>query len=329
MKRRDFIALAAGAAGGSTTASAQQRPAMSTIAYLTSRSADSDASMLVALRRGLAEAGYVEGQNLAIEYRFADGQYDRLPAQVTELIRQRVAVIVFAGARGASTDAVWQQLRASQIPVVFNVGLDPVQFGLVASINRPGGNFTGVSTLVGELTAKNIGLLRELVPNAATIALLADTQGADPLAERDARAAAATFGARIVTLSAATDSEIDAAFAGLGRQPVDAMAVATNPFYVTRAKQITTLAAHYRVPTIYARREFAVAGGLVSYGYSVADSYRQMGNYAARILKGEKPADLPVVQPSKFELLINLKTAKAFGLDIPARLLALSDEVIE
>jgi putative ABC transport system substrate-binding protein len=213
--------------------------------------------------------------------------------------------------------------------VVFNVGLDPVQYGLVTSINRPGGTFTGVFSLVAELTEKNIGLLGELVPSAKRIALLADTRGADPLAERDASEAVTRLGARLVTLSAATDGEIDAAFTSLARRPVDAMVVATNPFYVTRAKQIATLAAHYRVPSIYARRDYALAGGLVSYGYNVADSYRQMGNYAARILKGEKASDLPVQQPSKFELVINLRTAKAFGLDIPARLLALADEVIE
>jgi putative ABC transport system substrate-binding protein len=302
---------------------------MPVIAYLSSRSAESDTSMLAAFRGGLAEAGFVEGQNLAIDYQFADGQYDRVVTLATELIRRRVAVIVFGGARGASTDAVWQLLRASQIPVVFNVGLDPVQFGLVASMNRPGGNITGVSTLVGELTGKNLGLLRELVPNAAIFALLADSSGADPFAERDARDAVARLGLRLVALSAGTDSEIDAAFASLERQPVDAMAVAANPFYVTRARQIAALAARHRVPAIYARREFAEAGGLMSYGYNVSDSYRQMGNYAARILKGERPADLPVVQPTKFELVINLKTAKALGLDIPAKLIALSDEVIE
>jgi putative tryptophan/tyrosine transport system substrate-binding protein len=328
MQRRTFITLLGGSAAAWPLAAKAQQPAMPVIAYLSSRSAETDVSMLVALRRGLSEGGYIEGRNLTVEYRFADGQYDRVLALATELIRRRVAVIVFGGARGASTDPVWQQLRASQIPVV-NVGLDPVHFGLVASMNRPGGNNTGVSTLVGELTGKNLGLLRELVPGAATIALLADSSGADPFAARDAREAAAKLGLRLVVLDAKTDSEIDAAFAGLAQQRVDAMAVATNPFYVTRAKQIAALAASHRVPTIYARREFAVAGGLMSYGYNVGDSYRQMGDYTARILKGTKPADLPVVQPTKFELVINLRTAKALGLDIPATLIALSDEVIE
>ena len=327
LRRRDFIAGLGGAAAWPIAARAQQRT-MPVIAYMSSRSASSDAGMLIAFRRGLANAGFVEGQNVAIDYLFADGRVDRVPALTAEVVARKVSVVVFGGAR-TGTDAVWRLLRASQIPVVFNVGLDPVQFGMVASMNRPGGNMTGVFTLVAELTGKNISLLRELVPNAATIALLADTGGLDPFAERDARQATTKLGLQLVVLRASTDSEIGAAFAALDQQRVNAVAVTTNPFYVTRAKEIAAYAARYRIPAIYARREFAEAGGLMSYGYDVGDSYRQMGNYAARILKGERPADLPVVQPTKFELVINLKAAKALRFDIPDRVLALADEVIE
>jgi len=302
---------------------------MPVVAYLSSRSAESDVSMLVAFRRGLNETGYVEGRNLAIEYRFADGQYARLPALATDLIRRQVAVIVYAGAPSPSNpDAAWQQLRASQIPIVFNTGQDPVRAGLVASFNRPGGNITGISTLVNLLTGKSLGLLHELVPNARTIALLHSALSLNT-AVNDARAATATLGLQLIVLNADTNSEIDSAFATLNQQRADAMVVATSPFFVTRAKQIAALVASHRLPAIYARREFAEAGGLMSYGYDVADGYRHMGIYAGRILKGDKPADLPVFQPTKFQFVINLKTAKTLRLEIPPTLLALADEVIE
>jgi putative ABC transport system substrate-binding protein len=333
MKRREFIALMGGAAASSAPlwprAARAQQPAMPAIGYLSTRSSESDASMLVAFRRGLNDIGYAEGRNLAIDYRFADGEYDRLPALVADLVLRRVAVIVFAGARGTIDDAAWRQLRTSNVPIVFNTGTDPVRSGLVASFNRPGGNITGVYTLVGELAAKNLGLLHELVPNAKTIVVVADVAGRDAVAVKDVREAAATLGLRLIVLSANTDAEIVDAFASLTRQRADAMFIPTNPFYVTRARQIAALAARYRMPAIYARREFAEAGGLMSYGYDVADSYRQMGNYAARILKGTKPSDLPVVLPTKFELVINRKTANSLGLEIPPTLLALADEVIE
>jgi putative ABC transport system substrate-binding protein len=326
MRRRDVITLlGGGAAGWPLAARAQQRATMPVIGYLSGRSAVSDVAMLVAFRRGLREAGYVEGQNLAIEYRFADGQNDRLPAMMSELTRRQVGVIV-----AAAVDAAVGQMRDSQIPIVFNTGADPVRTGLVASINRPGGNRTGVFTLTGGLTGKSLGLLHEFVPNAKTIAMLWNPSSSPtgvPL--RDAREATAKLGLQLNVLDASTDSELDAAFASLSRQPADAMLVITSPFIITRAKQVAALAAHYGVPAIYGRREYAEAGGLMSYGYDVGDSYRQMGVYAGRILKGTKPADLPVVQPTKFELVINLKTAKALGLEIPAKLLALSDEVIE
>ena len=329
MRRRDFITLLGGAAAARPLAVRAQQPALPVIAYLSSRSAESDVSMLVAFRRGLNETGYVEGRNLAIEYRFADGQYARLPALATDLIRRQVAVIVYAGAPSPSNpDAAWQQLRASQIPIVFNTGQDPVRAGLVASFNRPGGNITGISTLVNLLTGKSLGLLHELVPNARTIALLHSALSLNT-AVIDARAATATLGLQLIVLNADTNSEIDAAFATLNQQRADAMVVATSPFFVTRAKQIAALVASHRLPAIYARREFAEAGGLMSYGYDVGDGYRQMGNYAGRILKGDKAGDLPVFQPTKFELVINLKTAKALGVMVPTTLITISDELIE
>jgi putative ABC transport system substrate-binding protein len=272
--------------------------------------------MLVAFRRGLNESGYVEGRNLAIEYRFADGRYDRLLALAADLAGRRVAVIVFGGVVSSDQEMV-RFMRASQIPIVFAAGADPVRAGLVSSLNRPGGNMTGVYSLAAEMMGKQLGLLHELVPNAKTIALLLDPgigQGQGP---RDAREGAATLGLQLLVLNAATEGEIDAAFAAANRQPPAAMAVATSPFFITRAKQIAALAARHGVPAIYARREYTAAGGLMSYGIDVADGYRQIGNYAGRILKGSKPADLPVVQATRFEFIINLKTAKALGIEIP------------
>jgi putative ABC transport system substrate-binding protein len=255
----------------------------------------------VALRRGLREGGYVEGQNITIEYRFSDGQYDRLPALMTELTGRQVSVLVVAGVAGTD-GTVTQQMRASQIPIVFNVGGDPVRAGLVASMNRPGGNMTGISGF--ELTGKNFGLLHELVPDAKTVATLVDARVADSAELRGAREAAATLGVQVRVLVAGSDGELDSAFATLNRERVDAMVVSTTPFLISRAKQIVALVARYRVPAIYNRRQFAEAGGLMSYSYDVPDAYRQMGIYTARILKGTKPADLPVFQPTKFELVI-------------------------
>jgi putative tryptophan/tyrosine transport system substrate-binding protein len=329
MKRREFIAgLGGTAAVWPLAARAQQRPTP-VLGFLSSRSSESDASMLVALRQGLNETGFVEGQNLLIEYRFADAEYGRLPALVSELVLGHVAVIVFAGARGTIDDAFWRQLRTSNIPVVFNTGIDPVMAGLVRSLNRPGGNFTGIYSLVGELAQKNLGLLRELVPNAKTIAMIADAAGLDAVAVKDVEKAAAALGMRVIIISAKTESELGTAFASLDQRRPDVLVVPTNPIFLTRAKQIAALAARHGVPAIYGRRDYAVAGGLMSYGYDVADGYRQMGNYAGRILKGEKAGDLPVFRPTKFELVINLRTAKALGLTIPETLLATADEVIQ
>jgi putative ABC transport system substrate-binding protein len=326
MKRRDFIA-GLGAAMWPVVAWGQQS-AMPVIGYLSARSSGSDDLMLVALRKGLNEVGYSEGRNLTIDYRFADGQYDRLPVFVADLTRRQVGVIVIVG--GVVTDEVVRVMRASQIPIVFNVGVDPVSRGLVSSLNRPGGNLTGTASLSNELIAKNIGLLHELVPETKSIALLVDANvGTLAQVQVDAREAAAALGVQLLALNAATESEIDAAFAAVNQRRPDAMVVPTSPYFFTRTKQIVALAARDRVPAIYSRREYVTGGGLMSYGYDFADSYRQIGNYAGRILKGEKPADLPVHQPTKIELVINLKTAKALGLAIPETLLATADEVIQ
>jgi putative tryptophan/tyrosine transport system substrate-binding protein len=328
MRRREFIA-GLGAAAWPLAARAQQ-PAMPMIGYLSSRSSESDVAMLAAFRRGLAEIGYAEGRNVAIEYRFADGQSDRLPALAMDLTGRHVAVIIYAGASGNPEDAVWRPLRASNIPIVYNggAGADPVSSGLVSSFNRPGGNITGINPL-NVLMGKFIELLHELVPDAKTIAVLMGglTQDFKDYVKDEAREPAATLGVKLLFLDAGSEGEIDAAFAAMNQQRAEALVVPTSPFFVTRAKLIASLAGRYRVPAIYARREFAEAGGLVSYGYDVADGYRLLGGYAGRILKGEKAGDLPVFQPTKFELVINLKTAKALGLTIPGTLLA--DQVIE
>ena len=325
MRRREFIAGLGGAVAWSVAARAQQ--AMSVIGYLSSRSSESDVSMLAAFHHGLNDTGYVEGRNITIEYRFADGQYDLVPALGADLASRKVAVIVFAG--GSGHEGVLRFIRASQIPIVLNAG-SVIDF-LVPNYNRPGGNITGINSLVGSLTSKHVSLLHDLVPNAKTIALLRDRLAATPESsispiEGEAREAAAVFGLQLLVLYAGTDGEIDAA---CDRQRPDAMLIATSPFFVTRAKRIAALAARHGVPVIYPRREFAVAGGLISYGYDVADGYRQMGRYAGRILKGEKAGDLPVFQPTKLEMVINLKTAKALRLEIPRILLAQADEVIE
>jgi putative tryptophan/tyrosine transport system substrate-binding protein len=327
MRRREFIAGLGSAVAWPLAARAQQ-PAVPVIGYLSSRSSESDVSMLVAFRRGLNDTGYVEGRNLAIEYRFADGQSDLLPALGADLTSRQVAVIVFAGGLGA--EEVLRFVGASQIPIVLNVG--PAIDLLVSSYNHPGGNITGINSFVGSLTTKNMSLLHELVPNAKTIALLRGTSVTalfQPQVEDQAREAAATLGLQLLVLDAGTDGEIDAVFVAVNRQRPDAMLVASTPFFVTRAKQIAALAARQGVPAIYSRREYAEAGGLISYGYDVADGYRQIGKYADRILGSEKAGDLPVFQPTKFELVINLKTAKALGLTVPPTLLAVADEVIE
>jgi putative ABC transport system substrate-binding protein len=285
--------------------------------------------MLAAFRQGLAETGYVEGRNVAIEYRFSSGDPDPQQTLFTELTRQQVAVIVLSA--GLVDDQGVRLVRTSQIPVIFSSGVDPVRTGLVASLNRPGGNVTGVHTLTYETLGKQMSLLRELVPNATTIAALGSTPGG-PVAEEileDAQRAAASLRLQLLVLNVNTESEINAAFASLAQRRPDAVIVIPAPLFLVHAKLIAALTARLAVPAIYARREYAEAGGLMSYGYDVADAYREMGHYAGRILKGEKPANLPVFQPTRFQLVINLRTAKALGLTIPPGILAIADEVIE
>ena len=298
---------------------------MPVIGYLGIRSPD--ASRLTGLRRGLNETGYVEGRNLTIEYRWGGNQPDRLPPLVAELVQMHVAVIVSPGLY--STLAA--KAATTTIPIVFGAAFDPVQLGLVASLNRPGGNLTGFNQFNAELGAKGLALLHELVPSAPTIGFLEnpDNSMIDQLMTRDVLAAASAIGIRIHMLEAATDQEIDAAFESLVQARTEALLVGTDAFFNSRIEQLVALAAHHAIPVMYTSPEFVVAGGLISYGASLIEEYRQVGLYAGRILKGEKPADLPVVQASKFELVINLKTARAIGLDIPPMLLARADEVIE
>jgi putative ABC transport system substrate-binding protein len=326
LRRREFVAGLAGAAAWPLAVGAQQRP-MPVIGYLSGRTAVSEDSMLVSVRRGLGDVGYAEGRNVLFEFRFADGRYDRLSAQLTDLTQRKVGVIVLT----VLNEELVQQVRASPIPIVFVTGGDPVRQGVVASMNRPGGNVTGLNSLVSELSGKQLGLLHDLVPKAATIAALIDPSLPIVVSNalRDARDAAAALGQKLLVLEASTADEIEAQFASLDREPADAMLGAASPLFVTRAGQIAALAARHRIPAIYARREFAEAGGLMTYGYNVAEVYREAGRYAGRILNGEKPADLPIVQPTKFEFVINLKAAKALGLTIPPGVFAIADEVIE
>jgi putative tryptophan/tyrosine transport system substrate-binding protein len=325
MRRRAFITLLAGAAAWPLVARAQQP--MPVIGFLHSGTSQQNANRLAGFRKGLSEAGFVEAQNVAIEYRWADGQASRLPDLAADLIRRQVSVITALSSQPATLAA---RAATTTIPIVFTWPGDPVKDGLVSSLNRPGGNATGISTLNDELAAKRLGLLRELVPNAAAIFLLLNPT--DPSAEkasRDFQAAAGTLGVQLQVLYAGTEREIDAAFATIASNPGSALQVNADPFLFIRRGQITALAARHAVPAIYYDREFAVSGGLMTYGTDLPSAWGQAGGYVARILKGEKPAELPVAQPTKFQFVINLRTAKSLGLDLPDRLLALADEVIE
>jgi len=327
VKRRTFITLIGGAAAWPLAARAQQQP-MPVVGFLNSASLDTFPRQLAAFRQGLKEAGYVEGENLAIEYRWAEGQFDRLPALAGELVRRRVAVIA---ATGGTPSALAAKAATTTIPIVFSVGDDPAKLGLVASLARPGGNATGTNFFVYELGAKRLALLRELVPAAARVAVLANPANA-ALTETmltDVEAAARDISLQMQIVNASTSREIDAAFAGLARERIDVVFVLPDSFFFSRRVQLAQLAARHAVPATYPVRDFAEVGGLMSYGTNTAEAWRQAGVYTGRILKGANPADLPVVQVSKFELVINHQTARMLGLTVPATLLAVADEVIE
>jgi putative ABC transport system substrate-binding protein len=324
MRRREFIA-GLGAAAWPLVARAQQ--AMPVIGFLSSRSAGDSANAVAAFRQGLAELGYAEGRNVAIEFRWAEAQFNRLPALAEELARHPVSIMVAVG--GYQTPLAAKAV-ASQIPIVFGIGEDPVKEGLVPSLNRPGGNVTGATFSTALLGAKRLGLLHGLVPKADVIGLLVNqnsTQGQGQA--RDVLDAARQVHQQVIILDGGSDTEIDAAYAGLSGHNVKALMVGADPFFDPRRDRLIALAAQYAVPAIYQFRDFAQAGGLLSYGASIDDLYRQVGVYVGRVLNGDKPADLPVMLPSKFQLVINVKTAKALGLEMPPSLLALADEVIE
>jgi putative ABC transport system substrate-binding protein len=325
VRRREFIAGLGSAAAWPLAASAQQ-PTMPVIGYLFTQSADDFRFITVQFLLGLKEAGYVAGQNVAVEYRNAENQFDRLPALAADLVRRRVAAI----AAPSAAAALAAKGATRTIPIVFVAGGDPVALGLVASLNRPGANLTGSAILAEELAPKRLQLLRELLPNAALFGVLADS--ALPGIQStiaDLQAAGRTMGVQLIVVNAGTDSDLETAFASFSQQGVVAILVGNSPFYNRNPEQIVALAARHALPAIFFIREFALAGGLMSYGASLGYVYYQAGIYTGRILKGEKPADLPILQPTKFELVINLKTAKALGLTIPETLLATADEVIQ
>jgi putative ABC transport system substrate-binding protein len=325
MRRRDFIkGIAGSTTAWSLVARAQQR-SPPVIGFLRSTSLSDAAHLVTGFRNGLKEAGFVEGQNVSVEYRSANDQPDRLPSLAADLISGQVAVIV-----GNTNAALAAKAETTTVPIVFVSGSDPVRDGFVASLNRPGGNVTGVTFLAGQLGAKRLELLRELVPTATTIAMLANPNSPETVVERqDVQAAARAIGQQLIILDVKGDQETEAAFATFAQRGTGALLCGAGAFFNSRRDRVVALAARYALPTIYVLREFVSAGGLMSYGTSITEGYRQAGIYTGRILKGEGPSDLPVVQSTKFELLINLKTAKALGLAIPAKLLALADEVIE
>jgi putative ABC transport system substrate-binding protein len=326
MWRREFMALLGGLAAWPTVALAQ-RPAPPVIGFLSARSRSESTHLTAAFRKGLNDAGYIEGRNVTIEYRWAEGQYDRLPGLAADLV-QHHAVVLFAFTNASALAA---KASGATVPVIFSIGTDPVALGLVSSINRPEGNFTGVFEYAGELGAKRIGLLGEIVPKAVAISSLLNPNNPNfGFVKTDLQEAARALDRQLIVLSASNDGDLDTAFAALVQQRIGALIVATaDPFLTSRREQLVALAARYKVPTIYPLRDFPEIGGLMSYGTSQTDSHRQAGNYVGRVLGGAKVAELPVLQPTKFELVINLKTAKALGLEFPPMLLARADEVIE
>ena len=327
MRRREFIALLGGTAAAWPLATRAQQPAMPVIGFMSGRAPQDSAHLVSAFRQGLAETGFVEGQTVTIEFRWANGDYDRLPALAADLVSRKVAVLVGVG---GDVSALAAKKATATIPVVFGMGADPVKAGLVASFNRPGGNATGFTLLTSEMESKRLGLLREIVPAVQLIGILVNPKFPSSSQEvNDLELAAKGIGQRLFVASANDDAELDAALTSLGQQRVGALLVTAAPFFDTRLERVVGFAAQNRLPAIYQFREYAVAGGLISYGPDIVESYRNAGDYVGRILKGEKPADLPVLQPTKYDFVINLKTAKALGLTVPPTLLAEAGEVIE
>jgi putative tryptophan/tyrosine transport system substrate-binding protein len=326
VKRREFIALLGGAAAAWPLAARAQKAAMPVVGVLLPTSPDANADRLRAFRQGLKDTGYVEGENVAIEYRSAEGHNDELPVLAADLVRRQVAVI--ASPVGAPS-ALAAKAATTTIPIVFGVGEDPVRLGLVASLARPGGNLTGINYFNSELVAKRLQLLRELVPTATRVVVLVNPAASAETTLRDVEAAAPAIGFKIRVLNASTSREIDAAFATFVREQPDALFVGGDPFFNSRRVQLVHLATLHKVPATYAQRQYAEAGGLMSYGTNLGDAFRQVGSYAGRVLKGATPADLPVLQASKFELVINAQTARMLGLTVPTTLVASADEVIE
>jgi putative ABC transport system substrate-binding protein len=327
MKRREFITVLGGVAAGYPIVARAQQSGVPVIGWLSGRNAETDALLLPAFRQGLSMHGYVEGRNVLVEYRYAGGQSDRLPSLVAELVNQQAAAIIAVGTGNAESVRMLKE-PATTIPIVFNIGFDPVAGGLVASLNRPGGNMTGVTNFFHLLGPKRLGLLRELAPNATTIAVLVNPKGPDTELA-NVQEAARTVGVGVKVLSASTGGELATALASLPQIGADGLLVTTNPFFFVRASEIIAYASRHAVPALYFRREFAAAGGLMSYGSNPNDSNRILGDYAGRILKGAKPTDLPVQQPTKFELVLNLRTARALNLTVPPILIASADDVIE
>jgi putative ABC transport system substrate-binding protein len=328
VKRREFISLVGGTAAAWPRAARAQQPAVPVVGFLSYQSPDTIADLLRAFRQGLKDTGYVEGENVAIEYRWAENQIDRLPALVAELVRRQVGVIATSGGPASAFAA---KTATTMIPIVFAINEDPVQLGLVASLARPGGNLTGINFFNAELVAKRLEFLRELVPGATRVAVLVNPANETTMKStlRDVEPAARTFGLQLKTLNASTSGEINAAFATFARERADALFVGGDAFFFIRRVQLVTLASRHGVPATYSSRDFTEAGGLMSYGTNLGDAFRQAGVYTGRILKGAKPADLPVVQSTKFELVINHETARSLGLEVPPSLLATADEVIE
>ncbi|HET8919877.1 MAG TPA: ABC transporter substrate-binding protein [Xanthobacteraceae bacterium] len=327
MKRRDFVILMSGAAAAWPFAAHAQQPAMPVIGFLSSRSPGESAGVVAGFRQGLTEAGFVEGQNVLVAFRWAEGHYDRLPALAAELVGLRVAVLFTAGGPPAAFAA---KAATQTIPIVFSAAMDPERIGLVTSLNRPGGNITGMSLYPSELAAKSVQLLKRLLPSATLIGYLINpSTPAASVYTSEASAAANALGISIHILNASTEQELDELFASLPKSGIGGLAIPAEPFFDSQRDRIVALAARYSIPAIYGLREYAVAGGLMSYGTSLPDTYRRAAVYAGRVLKGEKPADLPVVQPTNYDLVLNMKTAKSLGLNITEQLLALADEVIE